>query len=47
VVNIYASAAAPSLAELRAAGVRRISVGSHLHQRAMTAFREGAAELLR
>jgi 2-methylisocitrate lyase-like PEP mutase family enzyme len=47
VVNIYASAAAPSLAELRAAGVRRISVGSHLHQHAMAAFREGAAELLR
>jgi 2-methylisocitrate lyase-like PEP mutase family enzyme len=46
VVNVYASAAAPPLAELRAANVRRISVGSSLHQQAMAAFRAGAAALL-
>ncbi|MFC5665072.1 isocitrate lyase/phosphoenolpyruvate mutase family protein [Kitasatospora misakiensis] len=45
-VNAMAVAGGPSVAELAAAGVRRISVGTALTQLAYTAARRAAAELL-
>ena len=47
-VNVLvASDAAPSLAELAALGVRRVSVGSTLARVAWTAFQRAAAEVVR
>ncbi|MFD4907491.1 isocitrate lyase/PEP mutase family protein [Kitasatospora purpeofusca] len=45
-VNAMAAAGGPGVAELAAAGVRRISVGTALTQFAYTAARRAAAELL-
>lgn len=45
-VNAMAVAGGPTVAELAAAGVRRISVGTGLAQLAYTAARRAAAELL-
>jgi 2-methylisocitrate lyase-like PEP mutase family enzyme len=45
VVNIMSLPDAPSLPELRALGVRRVSVGSQLHRVALDAFRASASEL--
>ncbi|MCG6499137.1 isocitrate lyase/phosphoenolpyruvate mutase family protein [Kitasatospora sp. A2-31] len=45
-VNAMAVAGGPGVAELAAAGVRRISVGTGLAQAAYTAARRAAAELL-
>ncbi|MFD5083075.1 isocitrate lyase/phosphoenolpyruvate mutase family protein [Kitasatospora sp. NPDC058406] len=45
-VNAMAVAGGPTVAELAATGVRRVSVGTSLAQFAYTAARAGAAELL-
>lgn len=45
-INVHAAVGAPSVAELAALGVRRISVGALLHRAALGAARDGARELL-
>lgn len=44
-VNVLALKGGPSIAELEAAGVRRVSLGSNLYRVAMGAFVHGAREL--
>jgi 2-methylisocitrate lyase-like PEP mutase family enzyme len=43
-VNVLAAATSPSLADMRALGVARISLGSAPYRRALTAFRDIALE---
>ena len=45
-MNVHAAVGAPSVAELTALGVRRISVGSLLHRAALGAARAAAEDLL-
>jgi 2-methylisocitrate lyase-like PEP mutase family enzyme len=45
-INVMAGPGAPSIAELAAAGVRRVSVGTAISQAAYSVARRAAAELL-
>lgn len=45
-VNVMAGPGAPSIAEFRAAGVRRVSVGTAISQAAYSLAQRAAAELL-
>jgi 2-methylisocitrate lyase-like PEP mutase family enzyme len=45
-INVIAGAASPSVSELEALGVARVSVGSHLHQAALTQVIHSTRKLL-